>query len=962
MKVQFYLRYATKFGESFSLCLPDGQRHAIDYLSDELWFASLDIDPNQYPDGFAYSYEFNTADGLTKPETNPHRRLEPAELEADGLEVYDFFNPMGLLENVFTTQVFSPPLPPHAGGSGPKLGLPDEEKELDSGGGVRSVISIHREGQAMVASPPHGGGGNRPVISIHREGQAMVASPPHGGAGGGFTHIFRTKAPQLKSDEAICILGYGKSLRNWDTAAPILLKNKGAWWETRLDLSNEDFPLGYKYGVWNSRTNKFLGFEEGGNRALFAAQSSVHRPPSTVHHDNFARLPLVYWKGAGVAIPVFSLRSEKSWGVGEFTDLHLLADWSKSVGLKLIQLLPINDTTATHTWTDSYPYASISAFALHPMYVNVEQVAAKKHAAVLKPFLKKRKELNALEEVDYEAVMQTKWEILRQLYDLQKAEWLKDADYQAYYGSNKHWLAPYAVFCWLRDANGSSDFNKWSKYSVYKKADMDKLLAPASKHFDQIGLHLFVQWHLHLQLKSAADYAHSLGLSLKGDIPIGIYRYSCDAWMAPELYDMNVQAGAPPDDFAEKGQNWGFPTYNWSKMKADGFAWWKQRFEQMSLYFDAFRIDHILGFFRIWSIPMNAVEGILGQFMPALPVEEAEFREAGVGFDYNRLCTPFITEAIIQAVFAENATAVTEQFLELHADGRFVMKPEFDTQRKVEDWMRDQIPNDFLRQLREGLFSLISNVVLLEAPTGGYAFRIGIEKTSSFQHLPEGVKVILKSLYVDYFYRRQDDFWKQEAMEKLPAIKAATEMLICGEDLGMVPGCVPEVMKELGILSLEIQRMPKAANTTFFNPKDAPYLSVVTPSTHDMSTLRGWWEEDPALTQRFYNEILQRTGEAPFYCEAWINKILLEQHFNSPAMWAIFQWQDLLGMDATLRRKNPHEERINIPANPKHYWRYRMHIELEDLMETAGFNAGIRKMVSDSGRLAQTDDTHSPPR
>jgi 4-alpha-glucanotransferase len=545
--------------------------------------------------------------------------------------------------------------------------------------------------------------------------------------------------------------------------------------------------------------------------------------------------------------------------------------------------------------------------------------------------------------------MQTKWDILRQLYDLQKADWIKDTDYQTWYQSNQHWLAPYAAFCWLRDANSTSDFGQWSKHSVYKPAEIDKLLDPKHKSFDQIGLHLFVQWHLHLQLKAAVDYAHGLGLSLKGDIPIGIYRYSCDAWVAPELYNMNAQAGAPPDDFAEKGQNWGFPTYNWARMKADGFAWWKQRFEQMSLYFDAFRIDHILGFFRIWSIPMDAVEGILGQFVPAIPVTEAELRQAGAGFDYDRYCKPYITEQVLHQLFGGNAAQVVTQFLQARPDGRYAFKPEFDTQRKVEAWMNAQKPSDFLTQVREGVYELQSNVILMPAPEG-YAFRFGIEKTSSFQHLPEGVKAALKNLYVNYFYRRQDDFWQREAMEKLPALKAATQMLICGEDLGMVPACVPDVMEALGILSLEIQRMPKATGITFFHPKDAPYLSVVTPSTHDMSTIRGWWEEDRSLTQRFYNEILQRPGDAPYFCEAWVNRIILEQHFHSPAMWAIFQLQDLLGMDAALRRENPADERINIPANPKHYWRYRAHIALEDLLKAEGFNAGVRRLVDDSGR------------
>ena len=908
MNIHLYLRYATQFGESFSVQLSDGRLLPLECLNTEVWRLTLEADA-QPGAVLSYTYQFRNADGEIQLEADLGRRLPLSDLAGGSLTVFDYFNPIGLPENVFQTQPFS------------------------------QIFFAEKE-------------------------PAGAAHPPAAA-----THLFRVKAPLLQPDEVVCLLGHGAALRTWDTAAPILLSPREGWWEVSLDLSKEAFPLGYKYGVWNTRSNKFLGFEEGSNRPIYglAPAHSGKGRDAVILHDNFARLPLKHWKGAGVAIPVFSLRSKKSWGVGEFTDMPLLVDWAQSVGMRLIQLLPINDTTATRTWSDSYPYAAITAFALHPIYLNVEQLAGKKHAGVVKPFLKQRDALNALEAVDYEAVMQVKWDILRQLYDLQKADWLQDKDYQAYYAANKHWLAPYAAFCWLRDMNGTSDFNRWSSHATYEASAIEKLLSPKSPQFDQIALHLFVQWHLHLQLKAATDYAHAHGIALKGDIPIGIYRYSCDAWVAPELYNMSRQAGAPPDDFAEKGQNWGFPTYNWDRMRADGFAWWKQRFEQMSLYFDAFRIDHILGFFRIWSIPLDAVEGILGQFVPALPVTEQELREAGIGFNRDRLCLPYITEQILYNTFGDDAGLVAEHYLSIRPDGRFDLRPEFDTQRKVEAYFNSQEPNDFKRQLRDGLYALISNVILLPLPEEvsaapqreaaarphgetHFAFRFGIEKISSFQELPSEVKDPLKALYVNYFYRRQDDFWKKEALEKLPALKAATQMLICGEDLGMVPHCVPDVMNDLGILSLEIQRMPKASGATFFHPKDAPYLSVVTPSTHDMSTLRGWWEEDRALTQRFFNEILGLHGNAPWFCEAWINRMLLEQHFQSPAMWAIFQLQDLLGMDATLRRENPHDERINVPANPKHYWRYRAHLTLEDLMKAEGFNKEVKRMIAESGR------------
>ena len=185
---------------------------------------------------------------------------------------------------------------------------------------------------------------------------------------------------------------------------------------------------------------------------------------------------------------------------------------------------------------------------------------------------------------------------------------------------------------------------------------------------------------------------------------------------------------------------------------------------------------------------------------------------------------------------------------------------------------------------------------------------------------------------------------------KLPALKRVTDMLICGEDLGLVPACVPEVMRDLGLLSLEIQRMPKAMGAEFSRPADAPYLSVVTPATHDMSTIRGWWEENPEHTQFFYNAVLGHSGPAPHDCEPFINKQIIEQHLQSPAMWSIFQLQDILGLSSSLRRKDPNEERINVPADSKHYWQYRMHMRLEELITQDGFNEEIKGIVTASGR------------
>ncbi|MFM2361308.1 MAG: hypothetical protein RLZZ316_210 [Bacteroidota bacterium] len=897
MKFHFYVRFNTTYGQTLSICgsCPElgnndtDKAVAMHYLNEDFWHLETEINTHQI-DRLQYNYIMTYADGYEVIEWGNDKQISLSKNGIDEIHTVDTWNHSGEFENAF----FSAPF----------------QKTLLAANDIKTKAKLPKQ----------------------------------------FTHKFHVKAPLLQKHELICLIGSGKSLGNWTTEHPVLLTKEGVWWTVQLNMPREDFPLNYKYGIYNTKDKKFIGFEDGNNRALFG---DAQKNKLTVLHDGFVHIPNNTWKGSGVSVPVFSLRTKNSFGVGEFTDIKLLVDWAAKTGMKLVQLLPVNDTTATHTWTDSYPYAAISAFALHPIYINLEQVAGKKYAALIKPLKKKQKQLNELPAVDYDEVMKFKLSVLKELYAVQKEEFLAEEGFKNFFENNKHWLMPYAAFCYLRDKNNTSDFGKWKIYSTYDEAAIEKYVAPKARHYDAIALSYFIQYHLHLQLKEATAYAHKNGIIVKGDIPIGIYRYSCDAWVNPALYNMDMQAGAPPDDFATSGQNWGFPTYNWKKMQEDGFAWWKQRFDEMSNYFDAFRIDHILGFFRIWSIPINAVDGVLGTFKPALPVHINEFHEKRIWFDYHRYTQPYITDTILHHTFGNFADEIRTVFLEPTGWGQYNLKEAFNTQRKVETHYATTELTDHDLFLRNGLYSLIANVILIEEEESAHAkfhFRIEMEKTSSFKELDFNTQQQLKQLYVDYFYRRQDGFWMKEAMHKLPALKAATNMLICGEDLGMVPGCVPDVMKQLGILSLEIQRMPKDPAKEFFHPNDAPYMSVVTPSTHDMSTIRGWWEEDKEKIQQFFNKELGQWGDAPYYCEAWINRAIVIQHLYSPAMWSIFQMQDLLGMSEALRRLNPHEERINVPANPKHYWRYRMHISLEQLIKEKEFTQELKGYIEASGR------------
>lgn len=867
------------------------QAKPLQYFDHETWFISIKLDPQKVPaTGIRYNYIVQNVDGSKTFDAGRDKVITKDLLSEKQLIVLDSWNHAGYIENAYYTEAF------------------------------RKVLLRHHITEVSNTSPKK------------------------------FSHIFRVKTPLLRQGETVCLLGNTTETGNWqeDQAVIMSRKNDQDYFEVRLDFTDISFPLYYKYGVYNIAQKRFIRFEDGDNRVLFDVFAKEKK---TLINDGFLRLPTGYWKGAGVAIPAFSLRSNDGLGIGEFNDIKKFADWAAHTGLQLIQLLPVNDSTATHSWLDSYPYAAISAFAFHPMYLHVDDLVIESGVDIGFDLEAEKMKLNALSVVDYEVVNAIKWKVIHQIYPALKDKVFTSNEFKEYFESNKQWLIPYALFCYLRDTYQTVEFDTWPDHNHYDAAKGKDLLKGES--VDEIAIHFFAQYQLHQQFKEASSYAHSCGIAIKGDIPIGVYRYGSDTWQNPELYHMDTQAGAPPDDFAVKGQNWGFPTYNWLKMQEDGFAWWRQRFEQMSNYFDAFRIDHILGFFRIWSIPTHAVEGILGHFDPCIPIPTNEFYERGIWFDKDRYCRPFITEQILNDMLGNQKQYVIDTFLQEDGFESYQLQHEYATQKQVEAYFKTIEQNEHNDFLKQCLYDLISNVILFNAEDGNenhFHFRFNMQNTSSFSNIESDTQAQLRELYINYFFRRQDEFWKQQALQKLPALKHATAMLICGEDLGLVPGCVPEVMEQLGMLSLEIQRMPKGGNKEFFHPTDAPYMSVVTPSTHDMSTIRGWWEEDHSKTQRFYNEEMGQWGDAPQYCEDWINKAIVVQHFYSPAMWSIFQLQDMLGINASIRRENPHDERINVPSNSKNYWQYRMHFTLDELMTKEEFNKEIAAFVRATGR------------
>ena len=727
------------------------------------------------------------------------------------------------------------------------------------------------------------------------------------------TITFRVSAPQLQPGQAVAICGSHPAIGSWNTSRYLRMEYAGQHeWMLTVNALGMLFPIEYKYVVVDDETHAFVAWEEGDNRTT--GDMEMVDGQVLVLYGEHLRLKEQTWRAAGVAVPVFSLRSEHSYGVGDFGDLKLLVDWAVLTGMRVIQLLPVNDTTVSHHWQDSYPYNIISVFALHPHYIDLEAAGTLKSKHTMTQFRRRQQELNALPYSDYEAVDRVKQEYLLQLFEEQKKTVTASKEYKDFVHDNKAWLKPYAA---------------------YRAEDE--------------AFTYYLQYLLHIQLKTAADYARSKGVILKGDLPIGVNRESVETKEHPELFHTDSQTGAPPDAFTSQGQNWGFPTYNWENEELIG--WFRKRLKHLSQYFDALRIDHILGFFRIWEIPENAVYGLLGHFSPALPLTVGEIEYFGLPFRKELYTRPFVNDRLIDRLFGIHAQYVRDNFLVRKAYNLYDLKEEYDTQRKVSAYFADRHDESSL-WIRDGLMRLICDVLFVEDPRQAemYHPRIGVLSEPIYEALSNEDKDAFLRLYNNYFYQRHSMFWGQQALKRLPAIFKDSRLLICGEDLGMLPDCVEPVLDQLRILTLEIQQMPKQQGFEFAHLEANPYRSVATISTHDMSPLRLWWQENPERRQRYYVTMLQKEGRAPEQLPAHLAEEIIARHLYCPSMLCILQLQDWLAMDSELRSKHPQDERINVPSDPYNRWKYRMHLTIEQLIAADRYNNKVRTMITRSKR------------
>lgn len=793
-----------------------------------------------------------------------------------------------------------------------------------------------------------------------------AATPP---AGSDYDRTVRlvVRAPQLLANHRLYVVGADRLLGAWDVGRALPMTEHACnEWIVDVDAASmADRRMEFKFLAFETGSAGMPMWETGLNRIIELPE--MVSGEVIVYDLQQAFFPLENVRLAGMLVPVFSLRSKQSFGVGDFGDLKRMIDFASAARMRVLQVLPVNDTTTTHTWTDSYPYSCISIFALHPMYVDLSQLPPLADGEARRRFETLRRELNALPQIDYERANNAKTEYLRMLFEEQGGAALKSPAFKTFFKESQQWLVPYAMYCHLRDLYGTAEFSRWPDHNVWDEALRADLSNSRTRAFRDVSFTYYVQFVLDSQMKAVHDYARQRSVILKGDIPIGVNRHGCDVWMEPRYFNTDSQAGAPPDDFSVNGQNWGFPTYNWEAMLADDCAWWVRRFQHMRRFFDAYRIDHVLGFFRIWEIPVEAVHGLLGHFSPALGMSRQEIENYGLHFQEALFTEPFITDWVLDRIFHERAGEVKERYLAAADNGRYRLKPEFDTQRKIEGafeerkaQLRAEAADDAdlqqrlteLDNLRDGLYALVSDVLFVRDHRDPNLFhpRISVQFDFIYESLYDSDKTIFNRIYNDYYYRRNSQFWYYEAMKKLPRLVEATRMLVCAEDLGMVPECVPWVMDELRILSLEIQSMPKDPKVRFGHLSRNPYRSVCTISSHDMPTLRQWWDENIWRTQDYYNTMLRYPGPAPHPLPGRLAADIVARHLASPSMLCVLSLQDWLSIDEHLRLPDPNAERINIPANPRHYWRYRMHLNIEDLMANEAFLGTLREMVSQAGR------------
>lgn len=875
---------------------------------------------------------------------------------------------------------------------------------------------------AKAALNPHASPKTGPVVAPGSPPALPLApgEPPCPPAGEVLVR-FQVQNLRLAEGQAMCVTGSVPVLGHWVKDQALALHasagTQGArrgTFEADIMLPLTAFPFQFKFGIRAGPPSQPLHLERGPSRVLSLAADEAaglaakEAPVMLVASCGAFRYPQP-WQGAGLAVPVFSLRSERSVGCGDFSDLREMVDFAESSGLRLIQVLPVNDTTVYRMWWDSYPYSCVSVHALHPLYLGLQDLVDRirpptpspsskgplapsgveaafmdQRALLMKQVATYRAQLDPLPSVDYEKTVEAKLHVARGAFELEGRAVLASEPFQRWFEESKEWLKPYVAFTILRDLFQTAEHWRWGDLAKPTAGLIDRFTdtRPGAEFAAKAGFAFYLQFQLHSQLKEAARYATARRVILKGDLPIGVDKRSVETWMEPHLFRMTCSTGAPPDYFDANGQNWGFPTYDWDAMERDGYRWFTRRMRHMGQYFQAYRLDHVLGFFRIWEVSPGFKSGVMGIFRPSVALWGTDLVERGLiaSLDdadaLDRLCEPFITGAYVEEVFGRPMVdeVVSRYLEELPGRGqgapstsgptvRYRLRAYFDTEEKIHERIAVDAtwPEDLRARaegLRSGLVRMCQNRILLrdpEDPRRLFHPRFGLDTTDSFRALDPHLKTKVREVYRHYFFDRQEDLWRRTGFRRLQALMATSDMLMFGEDLGLIPSCVPEVLQDLGIVGLRIQRMPSEPNTEFGDPLTYPYLSVATPSCHDVLTTRAWWEEDAERRARFAFHQLGVLETPPEHCTTEVMRLILKTHMDSRAAWTIFPLQDILALSDNYNQRPAAEEVINDPTVAKHYWRYRTHCNISTLLADHPLLIDLQKLLVSSGRCTLQD-------
>lgn len=643
------------------------------------------------------------------------------------------------------------------------------------------------------------------------------------------------------------------------------------------------------------------------------------------------KFPKIDHKLTGVVVPVFSLRSEKSCGIGEFSDLPLLGEWCKKTNLEVIQILPVNDTGYQES-----PYSALSAFALHPIFTRIESIkGAEKFQKEIDSI---RKDFEKEKRVSFSKVLTAKLDLLQKIYESNQENIMKRKTLNTWLRENP-WVKSYAVFSTIRRKNLMSAWKDWQEH---QDPSEDQIEALWKEHKKENFFYVWVQEILEKQLKDAAQALNAMGVSLKGDIPILMNDDSCDVWANRNFFDLSLSAGAPPDMFSEDGQNWGFPVYKWQNLEKEDYSWWRERLHQASKFYHAYRIDHVLGFFRIWNIPCKMVTGSMGYFNPSSYISLKDLQE--IGFDEGRirwLSKPHVFEEELRnALGSEAESVINICFNRIGNENLFLFNEEYSSEKTI-------YSSQLSDKAKTVLVSFLKNVTLLAVGEDAYSFSWSFRNTRAFQSLNDWEKEKMEELSAKTG-GEAEKIWEQNALNLLSFMKNTTDMLVCAEDLGAVPDCVPSVLKELGILGLKVVRWAREwdkPEDPYEPVKEYPLLSVCTPSVHDSSTLRQWWYEEQnkkALAQGLDLEALPYGDPTEEAIESFLSAL-----FQSSSAICMLQLQDFFALDKSICDSDIHYERINIPGTVQDInWSYRMTTTLEDLLQSKKLNERIQALVN----------------